>query len=139
MANALSEPQLPIDNIDQFVAEVQNLIENIVNFWDQLLIPQGFRKPLKDAWTELRPKLDKLDLKDMKAMRAAGLDGNQLKLKLDILSHIWGKFRDFGLSWLDDLLDAINDVLGSIPGAEALEELKKAIENLINLARRNGR
>ena len=77
------------------------------------------------AWDELQPTIGSIDLK-ASALKDAGLGAGsrQLKLKLGIVTSIWKRFAQFGLPWLDDLLDAINDVLSSIPGAEALEELQ---------------
>jgi hypothetical protein len=137
----LTTPNLPIDNLEDFLEEVRKLFDNIAYHWDQILIPAEFREPLVEAWDELRPAIvtlkDEINSPDHETkLKEAGLSGKQLQLKLGILNRAWEKFKDTGTAkLLRKLLDWINKILESLgaalPGGEAVKELKDAIEELM--------
>ena len=137
----LTMPDLPIDNLEDFLEEVRKLFDNITYHWDQILIPAEFRKPLVEAWDELRPAIaslkDEVNSDDNATkLEEAGLSGKQLQLKLGILNRVWEKFKDTGtakvlrklLGWINKILASLGAVL---PGGEAVKELKEAIEELM--------
>ena len=136
-APALTTPNLPIKSITALLEEIEKLFDNIIYYWDQLLFRQDDRQRLRDAWEELKAKPEYGQLKQIdpnaSGLATAGLTGKQLELKMTSVSNVWQKF------WLGptdkilrELLKWLNHLLGSIPGAEAVKELKEAIEGLIN-------
>jgi hypothetical protein len=138
---AVTSPNLPINNLEEFLNETQGLLDNIVGPWSQILFEENDREPLEIAWTELRPALPDIEYQLHDALphqlEEAGLSGNQLTAKLKWLNDAWKKFKEKGtVKLLKKLLEWINLILGSIaiivPKAEALKELKEAIEKLIN-------
>jgi hypothetical protein len=137
----VTSPNLPINNLEEFLNEAQGLLDNIVGPWSQILFEENDREPLEEAWTELRLTLPDIAYQIRDApphkLEEAGLSGNQLTSKLKWLSDAWKKFKEKGtVKLLKKLLEWINLILGSIaivvPKAEALKELKEAIEKLIN-------
>jgi len=131
----------PLDSLDDFWSAVVSLIEKIVNKWQGDFIPTAFQPLLKDAWSELKPTVENVPIWNAQNLAAVGLapGSHQLNLKLSVVKTLWQNFSNLGLGWLDDLLDGIDDVLdslGGVPGVDALKELKKAIENLINIRKR---
>jgi len=131
----------PLDSLDDFWLSVVSLIEKIVNKWQGDLIPTAFQPLLKNAWSELKPTIENVPDWNEPSLATVGLasGSHQLNLKLSIVKTLWQNFTNFGVGWLDDLLDGIDDVLDSlngVPGVDALKELKKAIENLIKIRKR---
>lgn len=133
-----------IDNLPDFLKEVEDLFDAIIKSWGDLLFKEKYRAPLADAWHELKDRLPALrkeldhpstDLKDR--LNDAGLTGRQLEVKLLGINEAWQRFREYGsVRLLRRLLGFINDALGSlaaaVPGIEALDELKKIIERWLD-------
>ena len=137
----VTTPNLPINNLREFLKEVEGLLDNIVGPWNQLLFAENDREPLEEAWTELKPKLPDIERQLLDTppdqLEDAGLSGNQLRAKLKWLNDAWKRFKEKGtVKLLKKLLEWINLILGSIallvPKAEALKEMKEAIEKLID-------
>jgi hypothetical protein len=138
----LTEPTLPISDLSGFLDEVQSLFDNIVYYWDQLLFKRNIRQRLRDAWNELRQRFDNVRRSIglptyTEQLRDAGLDGQQLMLKLEALSDVWRRFHDRGLSsllqnvleWITACLDSLAKVF---PQLEAVKEFANAITLLIS-------
>jgi len=134
-------PSLNIGDLSNFLDEVSNLFDNMVESWSQILFGATNRGPIKAAWDNAKPSIQivKSNL-DSSALHTklsdAGLVGPQLDLKLKGLNDAWKSFWERGtLRLLRRLLSWINTILGSIasvvPGGEALKELKEAMEKLI--------
>ena len=134
----------PINDLNDFLNEVEKLFDDIIEKWGDLLFREEYRQPLADAWYELKDALPALktrvsdpssELEDR--LKEVGLSGRQLSAKLLGLNSVWERFRKFGtIKLLRKLLEFINDVLGSlgvaVPGIEALDELKKLMEKWLD-------
>jgi hypothetical protein len=142
----VTTPKLPINNLEEFVEESQALFDNIVGPWNQILFEEEDRKPLVDAWNDLRPHVPTIQVRVGQVdptFTNAGLVGPQLDSKLQSLTNAWKKFVAGGtVKLLKNLLGWINLILGSIAAlfppttvaAEALKEFKEVIDKLINKA-----
>ena len=138
----LTESTLPINVLSEFLEESRGLCDNIIYHWDQLLFKRKFRPSLRSVWDELRLIFDevltKINLPDFKEkLREAGLDGSQLRLKLDMINDVWARFQERGLvTLLQDVLEWISVYLGSLtkafPELEAVNEFIDAIRWLIS-------
>ena len=124
-------------------AEDKNELLGILNFTEKLFdelikqVPQEEQTLFKDAWSEVRPKLQAVtqQIKGLQSegedlaikLAEAGLLGNQLKLKVFKLK------RAAKEGWLDKLLRLLNSFLKSlakaIPGGESIAELKDMFED----------
>jgi hypothetical protein len=152
-AGSLVDPNLPIETLRGFLAEVVGLFDNITGPWAPLLFKDGDRRLLADAWAEYKDRTlpdvesrlraietdpQRLSDEDHRRIAEHGLTpgSTQLRLKFHGLSNAWQAFYDFGtVRLLRRLLDWINRILGSIasiiPGGDGLEEIKEAIKHLI--------
>src|SRR5215470_18314273 len=116
------EPTLPIENIDQFFREIQDLVDNITGPWRSLLFEESDRGLLANAWTELKPRLAVIPQQILQISKGLleqlGLDGAQLELKLSRLNQVWTNFKEKGKpKRLKKLLELIIDLLGSLKSA----------------------
>jgi hypothetical protein len=113
-------PNLPIDNLHQFLEELEKLLDNIVNYWDQILFAEEFRQPLKEAWSETRQRIpqlrDELNAQDPRLEQVGLREGqSQHGLKMRVLNALWDRFFSrptIGglrglLGWIDQMLSSL--------------------------------
>jgi hypothetical protein len=140
MSSVLEIPNVDINDLEEFLREIEKLFDNIVRHWNQVLFREEDREPIADAWDELRPTFgslgDQVGYKTAEDFEIVGLAGQQLKLKLKGLQDSWRRFFTSGtVRLLKELLDWINSILESlgkiIPGVDAVKEFKDALEKLI--------
>jgi hypothetical protein len=148
-------PFIPVTSLENFLKAIDNLFENMVNSWSEVLFREDDREPIRRAWDDLRPKFqayrDAIDFNSQttqEALDRAGLGviqgpsgdlqpGPQLQLKFHLLNRLWSRFTKFGWKkYLKDLLDYINKILKSlieaIPGGGSIDEFKSALELAID-------
>lgn len=144
----LTDPKLPIADLDGLLEEVPALLDNIVYYWDQLLFMIDVRPALQNGWGELRQRIAeswssfKADLGQTSSkLNDAGLSGEQLKLKLSVINDLWDRFKNRGtpgrlrdlIEWIEALFDSIAKV---VPQIEALKEFVVLVKGLINQTER---
>lgn len=103
-------------------------------------VPEELRDPLASAGLEFKETYDlegecrKIRIAPSGQLRAAGLVGAQLDLKLGIVDHWKGRFLG-GEGVFGKLIDAIDTLLDSLIGAaglaSALKELKDALRSIV--------
>ena len=139
-SSTLEIPNLDINDLEEFLKEIEKLFDNIVRHWNHVLFREEDRDPISDAWDELKPTFGSLrnqvGYKTAEDFEIVGLAGQQLKLKLKGLQDSWRRFFKSGtVRLLKELLDWINSILESlgkiIPGVDAVKEFKDALEKLI--------
>lgn len=106
-----------------------------------LLFREESRERMAEAWEELIPQWEIIEdsLRDpsdeiLERLKAAGLTGSQLEMKLHFVQGVFDKFRKYGSTFLlRRLLSALNKLLGSllsaVPGVEAVKEYKDYAES----------
>jgi hypothetical protein len=137
-------PEETVTDLKSFLHESVNLLDQIVTEWSDLLFHDEYREPLRAAWAELKPNAEQ-DIERFNPRKSdtaehlarAGLTGAQLDLKLKGFSAALNKFRVVGtVKWLKKVLEWINKILksliGVIPGADAIDEIKGVIEELLD-------
>lgn len=140
-------PVLPINNIPGFLAQVEQLFDEIAGSWSPILFKEKFRLFISNAWNEIKLGMrtpastlasitNSFNNLATAVLDEAGLAGAQLQLKLEGLNDAWKRFNENGtVRFLKHLLGWINSILGSlaavIPPAETWKEFKEAIEKLI--------
>ena len=116
----------------EILSVIRSVLEELVNFRiteDQLLF--------QSAWlNEVRPRLDQLISEVQstsgeanpywRALQDRGLTGESLRLKRARLAAVSRK----GI--LKKILDIINTILGSIPGADPIKEFKELAEEAVD-------
>jgi hypothetical protein len=137
-----TEPKLPFRDLDGVIDATDGLLENVAGPWSPLLFAEKHRKRVAAAWAELRPSIPlirkklKNPLEGPHTLKSAGLKGQQLRLKLQVLSEVWKRFRERGdvkilASLISTLKTIVESLAKSIPFAEALKELLEFIEKLL--------
>jgi hypothetical protein len=131
-------PPLRIRTHSEFLEEIKGLFDNITNYWDQILFKESFRDSIRKAWDETKRYIGVIQIGPDKEedRRREGLEGEQWKLKLDIINDIWSRFRSRGLpSLLQDLLEIAGSVVESLakvyPALGALKEIIDSVRWLI--------
>jgi hypothetical protein len=136
-------PTLPISTLQEMTIATIGLCDNMVGPWSQLLFEEAYRGSLSAAWDQLRPALNPQQVdntKDGNRLRERiGLARDQLKLKLEVLTERWKRFKEKGtVKHLRRLLDSVTNILDSlareIPGFEALKEFTQLAGMLIDKA-----
>ena len=133
-------PSLPINDIPHFLDEVSKLFDEITGSWSPLLFKEKFRLSISSVWNTIKQTIGSIKIifnnLDETIKFQAGLIGEQLSLKFEVLSDSWKRFKENGtVRFLRHLLSTINIILGSlakvIDPAEALKEFKETMEKLI--------
>jgi hypothetical protein len=131
------------EQLVEFLDSTLDLLEDVVQHPNNLIYAE-FQAQLKRAWTEFSQEFDLNEARALvralsqSRLRSFGLIGEQLKLKLQVITkwtEIFGGKR--GKAILKKLLDAIDTLLESLLLAaglsEALKEIKEAISNLLDI------
>jgi len=127
------------ERLQTFIDRVEAILGEIITERNALIRPE-MRPLFTAAWAEVRDQVPRVraavgSLSDDQ-LRTLGLSGAQLNLKLEGFRRA-DEALEFGLGgWTDDIvkkvLEWINILLGSILGgvpiAEALKELKESLE-----------
>lgn len=150
------------ENLKDFVDDTYKLLDELINQkgeWQrpEAMFPEAMLHYLRGAWSEFERDFNLQDahksIMDIRPdkLRHAGLYGNQLKLKLNVVekfkselaskfevhkkSGIWGNFKNKIKGILIKLLNAIDTVLESVLAVSglntALKELKDVLLNLL--------
>ena len=132
------------DTLFEFLNGVRTILQEIVNA-KVILFRESLRDPLENAWdTSVRNTIEMVQYQLRnpppglnEALGDSGLSGSELTFKIQGFRMAFDRFWQRGtVNLLKKLLNWINTILKSliaaIPGAEAINEFKEAIENEIN-------
>jgi len=129
---------------------LDRLVTEKVDSKQQLLFRAQYHEDLDGAWKEFQANWDlslakkAIERTDDKALRAAGLHGAQLRLKLRLIRDLKDIFyRTGGTGVLRRLFKAVDNLLGSLGAVagvdHALEEIKDLLNDLlVDRRRRQG-
>lgn len=131
----------PVERLAHFVLETDKFLNELIDkkYGDGFFYPELY-SALVDAWRDSRRHFYDLKraLGNVKedTLKAHGLTGTELNLKLRVVNFFWKRFKGKPLlTWLEKLLHAINTLLKSLiaatPVGTAAGEIKDEIENCL--------
>lgn len=123
------------DKLLKFLERLEEVLKHIA-YSQWLLGRRIMRNKIFDAFqgvqetiAKLRGKIGDPSEELAERLKEAGLTGKQLDLKYQGFDKAWRAFNAWGgMRLLKKLLDWIDIILGSIPGAEAVKEFKEVCE-----------